>query len=115
MRQLKWVNFDFNSEKCLKELFNKKDNYEDGEEENPSLFINTPFGPASMLNPFAAIKDFNYHMFSVDFDMEAYEYEIIKALAGVEVCIKTSRYRYVVAIGELFDVFMTKFNIEKRF
>ena len=74
--------------------------------------INTPLGPYKFndsLNPF---KQFNFWMGEANFDITHGIINKIKKVSGVEILIVLTRYRFIVAIGSIFDESEVQQNIE---
>ncbi len=74
----------------------------------------TPFGLWKIDDSFHPMKQFKFWMGHTNFSIGESSKEIIKKTAGVEVLRIISRYRFIIAIGTLFDTTQVKLDIQQR-
>lgn len=91
-----------------------KDGYSDDEELNDKLsrIVQTPFGIYQLdddMNPF---KQYKFWMAHTNFTISYETAGIIKSLPGVEGFHPLSRYRFLVAFGQLFESSAVKTEIQ---
>jgi|APSaa5957512622_1039677.scaffolds.fasta_scaffold150040_2 hypothetical protein len=112
MREIKWDKVTFDADEYLNDLMKKSDNDED-EVQFPANLVDTPFGPSAILNPFDVVKKFDFYMANTNFELDWQEVGTIQnAIEGIEGYRKISKYRFVVAIAEMFSPFTVKLAID---
>ena len=74
----------------------------------------TPFGMFDIDDAMHPLKQFKMWMAHTNFNISSEVRGIIEKTPGVEVLRVVSRYRFIIAIGELFNPQDVKFDIESR-
>lgn len=100
-KKIKWEDYKFS--------FNTIENYEDDE----ILLMNSPMGVFRIddtMNPF---RRFKFKMGHTNFDITDSVLSSIENARGVEALIIVSRYRFIIAAGEIFSMDSVTKNIDK--
>lgn len=95
-KRIKWVTFNFDADKYLREL-------RDEEEDIGKTMIQGPFGIESVLDPFSESRQFNWVMGHTNFNIDLFTRDRILKTKGVEICEVITRYRFIVAPGLAFN------------
>lgn len=74
----------------------------------------TPFGLWKIDDTLHPMKQFKFWMGHTNFSIGEVSRETIKKTPGVEVLRIISRYRFIIAIGSLFDTTQVKLDIQQR-
>lgn len=106
---ISWESQHYSFDNIYGKLQNKFTEEEDEEVKN---MMNTPFGIWSVddsMNPF---KQFKFWMGHTNFSIGRNGKSIIKRVGGVEVLKILTRYRFLIGVGELYNIRDVRTNIE---
>lgn len=101
MRKIEFEKLDFDPDKYLADLMDKKE-FSD-EEETPQMFVNSPMGVESVLDPFNLTRHFQFYIVHTNFSITAADFLEVERTPGVDILRKMTRYRFLVAFGKVFD------------
>jgi len=87
--------------------------YEDDENIPTQNVMSTPFGIWRVDDSMHPYKQFKLWMAHTNFSITPTIVEMIKKTPGVEVLQVITRYRFIIGIGELFDIHDVRLAIEK--
>jgi hypothetical protein len=96
------------------EVFNEIDEMDDLSDMDIPVVMNTPFGLFRVddsMNPF---KRFEFRMGHTNFDITPSIMNQIQEVPGVEVLLVSTRYRFIIATGKLFDFGDVRLAIERE-
>jgi hypothetical protein len=82
--------------------------------EEPKPVMNTPFGTLEVHNDMNPYKQYQFWMAHTNFTIDDDIRNTIKETEGVEVLRIISRYRFLIAIGRLFDLVEVRRDIENQ-
>lgn len=112
MKNIVWETYEFEFQKNEEE----QEVYDDDDLDTIDIpvLMQTPFGLFKVddsMNPF---KRFEFRMGHTNFDLTPTVIDKIQKVAGVEVLIVVTRYRFIIATAKLFDFRDVRVAIEKE-
>ena len=120
MRKIVWESVHYEFDPIKNTLSHPKDEPNDGNDnildseqmqiENLSV---TPFGLWRLDDTFHPMKQFKFWMAHTNFSIGETSRNIIKNIPGVEVLRIISRYRFIIAIGNLFETTEVTLSIQE--
>ena len=113
MKTISWEKYEFEFSKPEPE----EDVYEDeGEIDEAGLpvIMNTPFGVYRVDDSMNPYRRFEFRMGHTNFDITPSVMEQIQEVPGVEVLHVSTRYRFIIATGKLFDFSEVRLAIERE-
>lgn len=113
MNQIIWQ--DLNLSSRLDGIVENEDDLDEeleGEEVVQNL-VTSPFGLLRVDDYFNPMKQYNWHMAHVNFNLTKGIIELVSRANGVEKILPVSRYRFLIAIGIVFQTKKVKEDIEK--
>lgn len=114
MKTISWETYEFEFNKPEAEPDEIDTDSDEMLEMDIPVIMNTPFGLFRVddsMNPF---KRFEFRMGHTNFDITPSVMEKIQNVPGVEVLMVSTRYRFIIATGQLFDFRDVRVAIERE-
>lgn len=101
-KKIKFIKHDFNVTEYLDNFIKDKDPFE-SKADVPHMFVQGPRGIESVLDPLSMSRQFQFWVAHANFSLTMENLQKIQKVPGVEIIRPVSRYRLMVAFGEMFS------------